>query len=394
MATYSIDENNDGYRDGTGIPTVDPLLIAESQQAVFDAIVELFTLDLTKIGGSMFHFVSGVAYDGTYIKFGGVEFYPLVFESDGWEVTTDGAPPRPKIRLSRVNSALFNFISNADDLVNCAVVRTKTFRKYLDDGATPNPNVYFPRDYYKIERKTSANKIFIEFELSSALDSCERKIPGRRILKNFCTHLYRRYDTILSAFDYTDATCPYTGDHYFNTYGQSDETIGPEDDSCGKQLSDCKARFSIEAAPAVIDFVQATEPTIFTIDQYWQNTFYLPARLYQAKGSFYSVYYKGSGSSPPDKDTAYFPYGEGDYWVDPINHRLWRYETPYTTADYNWYEKTVIASATQPTNVQDNQYWHDTTNNLWYAYDLKFYIAGYNELPYRGFPGAGGLEDL
>lgn len=394
MTTYSLDTDKDGYIDETGIPVINPELAKEVQKSELDSIVELFTLNLTKIGGDLFNFVNGVAYDGTYIKFGGIEYYPLVFESDGWEITTDGALPRPKIRLSRVNGALFNAISNADDLVNCQVIRTKTFRKYLDDGTEPNPLIYFPKEYYKIERKASANRIFIEFELSSALDNSEKQIPGRRILKNFCSHIYRRYNELIGAFDYSEATCQYTGIHFFDAHGNP--VASPTDDICGKQFSDCKLRFSLNLAPDAIDFTQATEPAVFSENQYWLNTYYNPNRLYKAIGGFYSVYYKGSSGTPPSKDNVYFPYGEGDFWVDTMDHRLWRYETPEGQQNeaYNWYEKTVIASNSQPPTMVNGQYWHDTTNNLWYAYELKFYMAGYEELPFGAFPGAGGLEGI
>ena len=72
------------------------------------------------------------------------------------------------------------------------------------------------------------------------MDQEGRKLPGRQVLKDACTHIYRFPDG-MGDFDYTNATCPYVGTDYFEATGAS--TNDPALDKCGKKLSDCRLRF-------------------------------------------------------------------------------------------------------------------------------------------------------
>ena len=53
---------------------------------------------------------------------------------------------------------------------------------YLDNGATPNPDVHFVPDIYTIDRKSAQTKILIEFELAAILDQQGKVIPARQII--------------------------------------------------------------------------------------------------------------------------------------------------------------------------------------------------------------------
>jgi lambda family phage minor tail protein L len=84
------------------------------------------------------------------------------------------------------------------------------------------------------------NKRIIEWQLSSAIDQQGVTLPGRQVLRDTCTHTYRSFNTVTQTFDYSNATCPYTG---ALSFGLDDAPSGASGDICSKQLSGCKKRF-------------------------------------------------------------------------------------------------------------------------------------------------------
>lgn len=209
----------------------------ESQSFSPDDLVVLFELDATALGGSVLRFTSS-AWETQSIVFDTNTYVPVPIEAEGFEWNGRGQFPTPTLRISNVNKVASAVVIDFDDLLGATVKRTRTFRQFLDDGATPDTTAIFPIDVYKVERKTAHNKVFIEWELSSAIDQEGKRIPGRQVLRDACTHKYRRWTG--SVFDYVDATCPYTGTANFDETGQSTTN---DKDRCGKRLSDCRLRF-------------------------------------------------------------------------------------------------------------------------------------------------------
>lgn len=384
MTIYSIDSNKDGFIDGTSLPVINEKINQDIRKSELDSFVELFSIDLSLIGGNIFHFVKGIRQDGLPVLFGGVNYFPIDFETDGWEMSTNGPQPRPSVRIARPNSPLFNMIRDANDLVGCNVVRMKTFRKYLDDGYSPDPHAHFPVEYYRIISKTAANRLYIEFELGNQLDRDNDKAPVRRILRDYCSYRYRSFDVNSQKFKYKDVTCPYAGETYFSSYGKN--VSNPQEDSCGKQLADCKLRFGSPMSFNGLNVTRSpSKPTNPKPKDVWINTGLSIERIYQACESVWSVYVSGSTGNPPSTDDAYFPYSAGDYWGNQETNELWRY------LDSKWVKKTVITSETQPSTIHSSQYWYRSSLGIWFAYSIEFYVSGNSELPFSGFPGAGAL---
>ncbi len=222
---------------------------ADARKLATDALVKLYTLDTTALGGDIFRFVSDSdvnAIDGA-LTFDGNKYYPVPFKAEGFERNGQGASPRPKISISNVTRVMIASVITLNDLVGATFMRQRTFRKHLDDGSDPDPTAVFPLDVYRINRKLNQNPQFIEFELAAPTDQQGAQIPARQCLKRTCTHRYRRWDASSGTFDYTKATCPYSSTTYFN---QRDiPTSDPADDVCGKQLSSCKIRFGTQPLP-------------------------------------------------------------------------------------------------------------------------------------------------
>jgi lambda family phage minor tail protein L len=207
---------------------------------VGSALVELYTIDATNIGGGTYFFTP-MTSGGGRVVFNGVEYAPLPVETEGFEWEGTGKMPRPLIRVSNVNLTFVAAITNFYDLVGAKFTRRKTYAKYLDYGTEPDSSAIFPQDIFEIERKTRQNKQLIEWELKSAVDVESTMIPRGQAI-DICTHTYRVYDSDTNDFDFSNASCPYTDTPSFDGEGNS---TSKANDNCARKLSDCQLRYPL-----------------------------------------------------------------------------------------------------------------------------------------------------
>ena len=209
----------------------------DSQKLDLGELIVLFYLDTTALGGPILYFTQS-CYSATEVVWNGNTYVPIDIEADGFEVTGQGTLPRPKIKVGNASLAIGAAAIQYQDLLGSMVTVTRTLKKYLDGEASADPTAHWPLDVYSVERKTAHNKFYIEWELVSLMDCEGRKIPGRQILRDACTHIYRYWDG--ADWDYTEATCPYTDTNYFDANGTA---CAEALDRCGKRLKDCELRF-------------------------------------------------------------------------------------------------------------------------------------------------------
>lgn len=103
----------------------------------------------------------------------------------------------------------------------------------FSQNPTADPTAALPDDIYYIDRKSSENKVLIEFELAANFDLAGVMLPKRTLIQNVCTWKYRGTE------------CGYAGTSYFDANDLSVGTVGA--DVCGKRLTSCKARFGSAA---------------------------------------------------------------------------------------------------------------------------------------------------
>ncbi len=224
------------------------------QEFATDNLVTLFEVDFTLLGGVV-QFLSPNTKDGQPITFDGQQYVPIPIFVEGYEISGRGALARPTLRISNVLGSVSSLLQQfGDDLGGTTVTRRRTFQKYLDGEPSADPTAIFPLDVFVIDRKVAHTKAFVEFELISPLDKRGLALPRRQVLRDACTHVYRNFNLVTGAFDYTSVTCPYVG------VGSDPDTDGPHfdalgnptdapNDQCGKRVSDCKLRFSPAALP-------------------------------------------------------------------------------------------------------------------------------------------------
>lgn len=218
---------------------------SEVQKLDTDAIVTLFRLDTTAIGGAdIFCFTPRTALGGNLV-FNGVTYNAIDIVASGFLFDGKGSFPQPKLQISNVGNLAASMIIAYGDLLGCTLTRIRTFAKFLDDGSEPDPDKMFPPDIYTIDQKTKHTKRYIELTLASQLDQNGRRLPRRQCFRDYCTHSYRFFNPTTGDFDYTTASCPYVGAAMFDENG---EAVGSkQQDKCGRRITDCKARFGATA---------------------------------------------------------------------------------------------------------------------------------------------------
>lgn len=220
-----------------------PVAISQQVQSMEPAaIIELFEIDATVVGGDVYRFHAGTNGLTTNIVWQGNAYSAFPIEADGFEMNGKGQMPRPNIRVSNVLGTITALVLAHEDLVGCKVTRIRTLAKFLDavnfpGGTNPNadPTAEFPRDIYYIDRKSIETRDMVEFELASALDLAGVMLPRRQVVANYCPWKYRGPE------------CGYTGTNYYDSSDAPVATLAQ--DVCGKRLSSCKKRFGLKNLP-------------------------------------------------------------------------------------------------------------------------------------------------
>ena len=240
------------------------------------AIIDLFEIQLTEaVNGvnDILHYHAGKNGLTEDIKFGGQTYPAVPVEVDGFEFSAKGTLPRPTLRVANVNNAITSLMLLYNPLA-AEVRRIRTFAKFIDttnfqngvnpfftkesdvedalttqngdilteqsENDTADPDAKIVETWY-IDRVSSENQQFVEFELAPKLDLTNLALP-RRTIEEFCPWTYRG-----------GRECPYAGDDCFTIDDRLIETGTQAEkeaaDVCGKRLSSCQARFGPENLP-------------------------------------------------------------------------------------------------------------------------------------------------
>lgn len=212
------------------------VITTESLSLESDAIISLFEIHTQTA-------IIRLCGQGT-VQFGGQSYVGFPIQAEGFEFTGKGALPRPSVTIAS-DASIISLIQNPNQYIGMTFKRIRTYRKFLDDGASPDSNATFPIDEYVIDRKTNHTSTSIQFELCARIDQEGKRIPARQIVRDSCPYSYRRYNPAATfKFDYpTVMACPYAGTEYFDAAGNQ-TTI--DKDRCGKKLTDCQLRFGTD----------------------------------------------------------------------------------------------------------------------------------------------------
>jgi len=216
------------------------IIQADLQSLQPSALIELYMLDTTSLGGSPVYFHAGTNGLQQPIVWQGQTYQPYPIQVTGFELTGQGALPKPTMSVSNVGGLISALVMQYNDLVGAQLTRKRTFAQYLDGAPTANGAAGFDDDVWWVHQKTNENKHVVTFQLASVLDVSGVTLPGRQILANCCSWQYRIWNG--TGFDYSNATCPYTGSAMFDANGNP--VSSGAQDKCSLQLvSGCGARY-------------------------------------------------------------------------------------------------------------------------------------------------------
>lgn len=155
--------------------------------------------------------------DVTPLWWQGNAYTPIPISAEGFEISGRGALPTPTIKISNVGLIPSSIISEFGDPVGSKLTRWVTYSHYLDDGPLADPNEHYLPEIWVVERKKVQNRLFVEFELSAAMDQQGRKLPGRQVIRDACILRYRTPipgrapPQTLFEYNQTDMGCPWAG---------------------------------------------------------------------------------------------------------------------------------------------------------------------------------------
>ncbi len=161
----------------------------------------------------VFRFHNNIFLTKNHILWKGNKYMPAPIIAEGFETSSKGTLPKPTLSLFASEDVVeeFGILKSQIDLgelIGAKVTRIRTFAKYLDednfrqagydietsdipDGFDPDPNAEFPRDVYYLDRKSRDTLRSLEFELASAIDIENVKLPYRRVIQGTCQWQYR-----------------------------------------------------------------------------------------------------------------------------------------------------------------------------------------------------------
>ena len=148
------------------------MISEDIQKLSVDALLSLYQLDTTPVlgdDGGLLHFCNETIDEGGVIWRGQL-FSKIAIEVEGFEARSNGTLPQPTVSINNILGTLSARNSGLNDLLGMKFTRWRVFAKNLDSGSDANEDVFVGPDVFFVERKTSQNKIFVTWQLKSALD--------------------------------------------------------------------------------------------------------------------------------------------------------------------------------------------------------------------------------
>ena len=203
------------------------------------AIVAMYVLDLTSLGGTVLRYHNGPNELGADVVWQGETYQRLAIEFSGVKRAGSDVQKRPTLTAGNIGGVIGAIARTYNGLRGALFTRKRTFVRYLDavnfSGGNPtaDANTHFPDDVFQVARKRGEDKRIIVFELAALTDVAHVYLPRRQLVANVCTWVYR------------SGECGYAGGPVADKNDQP--TSDPILDVCGKRLASCKLRFGANA---------------------------------------------------------------------------------------------------------------------------------------------------
>lgn len=148
-----------------------------------DGLVDLYVVDASALGGSVYHFSPQSYSDGSLLTWGGQAYNLCPIGIDGFEVKSDASSfPRPTLTINNTGGGpLLSAVSALGDLVGATVTHYVTKVSYLDGQSDASTSEYKGPFIWRIISRAMDNQT-ITFTLADPLDLQGMMFPIRQIL--------------------------------------------------------------------------------------------------------------------------------------------------------------------------------------------------------------------
>lgn len=213
-------------------------VIAHLSDLEQDALIDLWTIDLSALGGGTLRFCNYLNEKEESVTFAGNQYQAYPIQISGFEMKSDGKSNRPTLTVANLLGNITALAEQYGDGLGAKVYRRQVYRRHLDavnfengnDNADPTQAVV---SQWLIEQLTSLTTQSATFSLAAPSETDNARIPARAINAHVCPFVYRGNE------------CPYRGKAVADAKGNP--TSDMSKDACGKRLLDCKIRFGVNA---------------------------------------------------------------------------------------------------------------------------------------------------
>jgi lambda family phage minor tail protein L len=163
-------------------PTIEAKLYEIHTQ---DALVDLFCLDASALGGEVYYFSPHIFANGELISWGGQVYQRLPIGIDNNEVKASNADlPQPTLTISNVGGPLMSAIVALGDLTGAKLTHTMTYVSYLDGQSNPSTSEYIgPQTWYIYQLSQLMSSQSIQYTLACVIDRPGYMFPVRQVLR-------------------------------------------------------------------------------------------------------------------------------------------------------------------------------------------------------------------
>ncbi|EKC7217700.1 phage minor tail protein L [Salmonella enterica] len=208
----------------------------ETTRSEQPAKVDLWEIDLTPVGGQRYFFCRELNKKGEPVTWQGRKYDAYPISAGEFEMNAKGPDARPTVIISNLFGLVTGMAEDLQSLVGGVVVRRQVYEKFLDavnfDGGNPDAN---PEQEavarYSIEQLSELTSLTATFVLASPTETDGSVFPGRIMLAEICTWVYRGED------------CGYSGPPVADEFDRP--TANPAEDRCSKCPHACKMRGNI-----------------------------------------------------------------------------------------------------------------------------------------------------
>ncbi|ECY5867517.1 phage minor tail protein L [Salmonella enterica subsp. enterica serovar Albert] len=211
----------------------------ETTKAEQSAKVDLWEFDLTAIGGERYFFCNEPNEKGEPVTWQGRQYEPYPIQAQDFEMNGKGPSPRVTLVVSNLFGLVTGIAEDLQSLVGASVVRHQVYSKFLDavnfsngnPGADPEQEAVAR---YKVEQLSELDSSTATIILASPAETDGSVFPGRIMLAEICTFVYRGDE------------CGYNGPPVADEFDKP--TTDPAKDKCSHCMKGCTLRNNVGRA--------------------------------------------------------------------------------------------------------------------------------------------------